>query len=144
MIVHAILRIGITRALNESVGRLLGPPHSTGKTTVTSIVRTAAKTWNRYIQVPHLTQDTTWEIDKNRSKHHKQEPRGQPFPNLYITLVTESYKYIVQKTMESITHLLIKNQVSMTRKCHNHTLQTNPQHCEEINNNRKPPGRQTK
>ena len=30
------------------------------------------------IQVPHLTQDTTWESDKSTIKHHKQEPRGLP------------------------------------------------------------------
>ena len=39
-------------------------------------VRKAAKIRNRYNQVPHLTQDTTWESDKNTIKHHKQEPRG--------------------------------------------------------------------
>ena len=32
------------------------------------------------IRNPHLTQDTTWESDKNTIKHHKGEPRGQPFP----------------------------------------------------------------
>ena len=42
-------------------------------------VRNAAKIRNRYNQVPHLTQDTTWESDKNTIKNHKQEPRGQPF-----------------------------------------------------------------
>ena len=26
-------------------------------------------------------QDTKWESDKNTIKHHKQEQRGQPFPN---------------------------------------------------------------
>ena len=36
---------------------------------------------NRYNQVAYLTQDTTWESDKNTLKHHKQEPRGQPFPS---------------------------------------------------------------
>ena len=40
-----------------------------------------AKIMNRYHQVPHLAQDTTWESDKNTIKHHKQEPRGQPFPS---------------------------------------------------------------
>ena len=25
---------------------------------------------NQYNQVPHLTQDTTWESDKNTRKHH--------------------------------------------------------------------------
>ena len=28
---------------------------------------------NRYNQVPHLTQATTWESDKNMTKHHTQE-----------------------------------------------------------------------
>ena len=40
-----------------------------------------AKIRNRYNQVPRLTQDTTWESVTNTIKHHKQEPRGQPFPN---------------------------------------------------------------
>ena len=43
-------------------------------------VRKGAKIRNRYNQVPHLTQDTTWESDINTIKQHKQEPRGQPFP----------------------------------------------------------------
>ena len=29
-----------------------------------------AKIRNRYNQVPHLTQSTTWESDKNTKKHH--------------------------------------------------------------------------
>ena len=33
-------------------------------------VRKAIKMRNRYNQVPHLTQDTTWESDKNTIKHH--------------------------------------------------------------------------
>ena len=32
-----------------------------------------ANIWNRYNQVPHLTQDTTWESYKNTRKHHIQE-----------------------------------------------------------------------
>ena len=43
-------------------------------------VRKAAKIMNRYNQVPHLTQNTTWESDKNTIKHRKQRQRGQPFP----------------------------------------------------------------
>ena len=36
---------------------------------------------NRYNQVPHLAQDTTWESDKNRRKHHIQENQEvSPFP----------------------------------------------------------------
>ena len=37
-------------------------------------VRKEASIRNRYNQVPHLTQDTTWERDKNTIKHHKREP----------------------------------------------------------------------
>ena len=37
-------------------------------------VRKAAKIGNRYNQVPHLIQDTTWESNKNTIKHHKREP----------------------------------------------------------------------
>ena len=44
-------------------------------------VRKAANIKNRNNQVPQLTMDTTWESDKNTIKHHKQEPRGQPFPS---------------------------------------------------------------
>ena len=43
--------------------------------------RKAAKIRTRYNQVLHLTQDTTWESDKNTIKLHNQEPRGQPFPS---------------------------------------------------------------
>ena len=45
-------------------------------------VRKAAKIGNRYNQVPQvLSEDTTWESDKNTINHHKQEQRGQPFPS---------------------------------------------------------------
>ena len=36
-------------------------------------VRKNAKIRNRYNQVPHLTQDTIWESDKNLRKRHLQE-----------------------------------------------------------------------
>ena len=35
-----------------------------------------AKVRKRYNQVPHLTQDTTWESNKKNNKHHQQEPKG--------------------------------------------------------------------
>ena len=35
-------------------------------------VRKATKIRNQYNQVSHLTQDTTWESDKNTIKHQKQ------------------------------------------------------------------------
>ena len=34
-------------------------------------IRKAVKIRIRYNQVPHLTQDTTWESDKTQTKHHK-------------------------------------------------------------------------
>ena len=40
-------------------------------------VRKVAIIRNRYYQVPHLTQNTTWESDKNTIKNHKQKPRDQ-------------------------------------------------------------------
>ena len=40
-----------------------------------------AKIRNRYNQVPNQTQDNQWESDKLTARHHKQEPRGQPFPS---------------------------------------------------------------
>ena len=36
-------------------------------------VRKKANIRNRHNQVLHLTQDTTWESDKNTRKHHIQE-----------------------------------------------------------------------
>ena len=44
-------------------------------------VSKGAKIRNRYNQVPHLTQDTNGESDKLTVRHHKREPRGQPFPS---------------------------------------------------------------
>ena len=39
------------------------------------------KAQNRYNQVPHLTQDITWERDNNTRKHYSQEsPEVSPFP----------------------------------------------------------------
>ena len=44
-------------------------------------VKQKEKIRHRYNQVPHPTQDATLESDKDTTKHHKQEPRGQPFPS---------------------------------------------------------------
>ena len=44
-------------------------------------VKTKAKIRNLNNQIPHLTQGTISESDKNTRKHQKQEPRGQPFPS---------------------------------------------------------------
>ena len=44
-------------------------------------VRKKAKIRHRYNQVPHLTQETTWNSDKNTRKHHIQESEEvSPFP----------------------------------------------------------------
>ena len=43
--------------------------------------RKNAKIRNRYNQIPHLTQETIWESDKNTRKHHIQESQEvRPFP----------------------------------------------------------------
>ena len=38
------------------------------------------KDQDRYNQVPHLTQNTTWESDKNTNKHHKESQEISTFP----------------------------------------------------------------
>ena len=53
-----------------------------------SKVRKGTKTRNRYNQAPHLTQDTTWESDKNTNKPHKREPTLLGF-FLYINDIVE-------------------------------------------------------
>ena len=40
-----------------------------------------SKFWNRYNQVPHLTQDTMWESDKYSKTLDTGEPRSRPFPS---------------------------------------------------------------
>ena len=44
-------------------------------------VRKMAKIRNRYNQAPHLTPGYQWESDNVTIRHHKREPRGQPFPS---------------------------------------------------------------
>ena len=66
-------------------------------------IRKAAKIRNRYNQVPHLTQDTTWESDKT-IKHHKQEPRGQTCSEIFkiiicVTMATFFYNPVVRITV---------------------------------------------
>ena len=44
-------------------------------------VKKKGKIRNRYNQVPHLTQDTIWESDKDTRKHHTRESQEvSPFP----------------------------------------------------------------
>ena len=50
-------------------------------TKATLKVRKKVKIRKWYNQVPHLTQDTIWESDKNTRKHHLQESQEvSPFP----------------------------------------------------------------
>ena len=44
-------------------------------------VRKKGNIRNRSNQVPHQTQNIIWKSEKKHKKHHKQEPRGQPFPS---------------------------------------------------------------
>ena len=43
-------------------------------------VRKAAKIWKQYNQVPHLTQDTTWESNKNTINITNKSQEVSPFP----------------------------------------------------------------
>ena len=69
-------------------------------------VRKVAKIRNKYNQVPHLTQDTTWESVKNTFKYHKRKPRGQPFPKFKWSFV---FKQTVYKHKKAITIILIQD-----------------------------------
>ena len=45
-----------------------------------SKVRKVAKIRNRYNQVPHMTQDTTWESDKTQLNNTNNSQDVSPFP----------------------------------------------------------------
>ena len=51
------------------------------------IVRNEAKIRNRYNQVPHLTQDTTWESDKTRGNitHKRAKKAKRPVLSQRVT-----------------------------------------------------------
>ena len=53
-----------------SLFKALSPPSFQNK------VRKKGKVQESLNQVPHLTQDITWESDQNHKKYHTQEPRG--------------------------------------------------------------------
>ena len=68
-------------------------------------VRKKAKIRNRYNEVPHLTQDTTWERGQktHTRKHHIQESQEvSPFPaddhkaarNRYDSMTDTKHKYM--------------------------------------------------
>ena len=68
----------------------------------------------RYNQVPHLTQDTTLEIDANTIKHHKREPRGQPFPSRWPQGSNEqTRKHDKHKTQ--VTQMIHKRSTALER-----------------------------
>ena len=48
---------------------------SENRSTSIKIRKNATTTRNNYNQIPHLTQDITWESYKNTSKHHSQKSR---------------------------------------------------------------------
>ena len=83
---------GLKFALSESskTGFLMTRPNTKGTATLNACasemqvlieVRMKAKIRSRYNQVPHRTQDTTWQSDKNTRKHHIQKCQEvSPFP----------------------------------------------------------------
>ena len=67
-----------------------------------------------YNQVPHLTQDTTWESDKNTIKYHKQEPRGQLFPNRWPHRGNKQTRKH-EKHKPLITQMILKRNTTLER-----------------------------
>ena len=63
------------------VGPSISKQHIDHNGTIVVKVSKGAKIRNRYYQVPHLTQDTKGKVTNSQVRHHKQEPKGQPFPN---------------------------------------------------------------
>ena len=63
-----------------------------------------------------MTQDTTRESDKNTTKHHKREPRGQPSHGIYrftcsqhkfrITKLAEDYIWWMTKYLDDKAEFL--------------------------------------
>ena len=77
-------------------------------------LRKVAKIRNWYNQVPHLTQDTTWESDKNTIKHHKRETRGHSFPSRWPQGSNEqTRKHEKHKT--EITQMIHKRSTALKR-----------------------------
>ena len=74
----AIAGASVSHGHNSSLFMFLNSYHNNN---CGSKERKMAKIRNQYNQVPHLTQDITWESDKITIRHHKQKPRGQPFPS---------------------------------------------------------------
>ena len=73
-----------------------------------------AKIRNQYNQVPHLTQDNTWKGDEITTRHDKQEPRGQPFPNRRPQGSNEqTVKHDKHKT--EITQMIRKQRTALER-----------------------------
>ena len=81
-----------------------------------SKLRKKAKIRNRCNQVPHLTQDTTLESDKNTKKtSHTREPRGQPFyDKFYVDYKSNVLFYFVGVLLHKADdreEILLKNSV---------------------------------
>ena len=53
-------------------------------------VRKTVKIRNQYNQVPHLTQDTTWESDKTTMRNHKQEPTYGTVNSIFVEIQPDS------------------------------------------------------
>ena len=81
---------------------------STSLVMSTSVLKVSkgAKIRNQYNQVPHLTQ---WESDELTVRHHKQEPRGQPFPSRWPQ---GTFKQTHTKQKKTTTHHILYPQKS--------------------------------
>ena len=52
---------------------------------------------NQYNQVPHLTQDTTWESDKTTMRHQKKRAQSSALPHNEQTRKHDKHKNDQQK-----------------------------------------------
>ena len=69
-----------------------------------------AKIRNQYNQVPHLTQDTTWESDKNTIKHNIQESQEvSPFPaGDHEAAINPSKRYLPKEKHSTINGIVFE------------------------------------
>ena len=83
-------------------------------------VRKKAKIRNEYNQVPHLTQDTTWESDKNTRKHLIQESQEvSPFPAGDHKAATNRQDSMTDTKHKYLTNGIHKRSTALERSVNN-------------------------
>ena len=60
-----------------------------------------AQIWNRYNQVPHLTQDTVWESEKYKKKIRYMRAKKSAFSQQVTTRLNDTDKTIKQRQTQN-------------------------------------------